>query len=64
MEEFSDFSRFIHSVWEKSVGCGMMKVIPPPEWRQQVEPAKSYEKAIGVLIPAPVKQVLMDFLSI
>jgi hypothetical protein len=57
MEEFADFSTFIRSVWEKSVGCGMMKVIPPPEWKSLCEPGKSYEKAISVLIPAPVKQV-------
>jgi hypothetical protein len=56
MAEFQDFTTFIKSAWEKSVGSGIMKIIPPKEWK--VTPETSYEKSIGILIPAPVKQTL------
>lgn len=58
MEEFRDFNKFIQSVWDKAVPYGIMKIIPPAEWRTNQERENSYRAALETTIPEPVRQVL------
>uniref|UniRef100_A0A8C7GKW3 [histone H3]-trimethyl-L-lysine(9) demethylase n=1 Tax=Oncorhynchus kisutch TaxID=8019 RepID=A0A8C7GKW3_ONCKI len=54
-EEFQNFSRYIaYMEYQGAHQAGLAKVVPPKDWR----PRKSYDDIDGLVIPAPIQQVV------
>ncbi|XP_016379306.1 lysine-specific demethylase 4B isoform X1 [Sinocyclocheilus rhinocerous] len=55
MEEFKDFGKYIAYIETQGAHrAGLVKVIPPKEWK----PRRSYETIEEMVIPAPIMQVV------
>lgn len=51
-EEFSDFSKYLHSIEDELRLYGICKIIPPKEWKRDFD----YSKLDEMVIPSPIKQ--------
>lgn len=56
MEEFSDFYRFNKSINKFGMQSGIVKIIPPPEWKQLIDGIYTKENLENVKIKNPIVQ--------
>lgn len=56
MEEFSNFTEFVRRARAAYANYGLVKVIPPAEWKARKSGA--YDDVDDMIIPLPIKQVI------
>lgn len=56
MEEFADFTEFVKRARAAYANYGLVKVIPPAEWKARK--SGCYDEVDDMIIPLPIKQIL------